>query len=154
VSDDDSRDLIASLQRLKAVIGAQIPASRPLFESQISRGVSIVVRLARSPDEAIITMKTPLSQPGVRLIQPEYTIHPALKHPLVIGFRQFHPSTPSNTPSIVTEFAGNRSRMHHLPMLKHPGQCKLPQPNRIAMIIIEIALAMRYVHSCGIVNRE
>jgi serine/threonine-protein kinase GIN4/serine/threonine-protein kinase KCC4 len=88
------------------------------------------------------------------LIERESKIHPTLKHPLVIGFREFHPATPSNAPIIVTEFAENGSLARSLPMPKSAGQCGLRQPNRIARIIVGIVLVMRYLHSCGVVHRN
>jgi serine/threonine protein kinase len=125
-----------------------------LYDSEIGRGVSTVVRLARGPRDALIAVKTPLIQPGVRLIQREYTIHPTLKRPLVIGFSEFHAATPSNTHRIVIEFAWNRSLARSLEMPKSAGRCGLRQPNQIPRIIVGIVLVMRYVHSCGVVHRD
>jgi serine/threonine protein kinase len=88
------------------------------------------------------------------LIQRGHEVHRTLNHPLVIGFRNFFPTTRTSPPKIVTEFAGNGSLADHLPVARSDGECGLGGPNRIARIIVGIVLAMRYIHSCGVVHRD
>jgi serine/threonine protein kinase len=158
LAGDDSRDLIASLERLKGTRTARRPASQPLseieIEIEIGRSVSTVVKLAQRPDGALTAVKTAISQRGAALIQREGRIHRELNHSLAIGFREFHPAGRSKAPGIVTEFAGNGSLAHHLPITKNPEQFGLRGPNRIARIVVGIVIAMRYLHSRGVVHRD
>jgi serine/threonine protein kinase len=63
--------------------------------------------------------------------------------------------TPLNhDPAITTEFAVNGSLRNHLCDDKDPVFSLLKHPTKIAKIITGIALAMRYVHSKGVIHRN
>jgi serine/threonine protein kinase len=72
----------------------------------------------------------------------------------VIGFREFHPATAGKGATIVTEFAGNGSLVNYLPVTNGEGLRGLRGPTRITRIIAGIALAMRYLHACGVVHHD
>jgi serine/threonine protein kinase len=151
LTGEDSRDLIASLKRLKSTRTAARPAIRRLDESEIGHSLSTLVTLAISPTGALAAVKTPIDPRGAALIQREHNVHRTLNHPLVIGFREF---LPRHLPKIVTEFAGNGSLAGHLPVAMRDRQSGRRGPNRIARIIVGMVLAMRYIHSCGVVHRD
>jgi serine/threonine protein kinase len=69
-----------------------------------------------------------------------------LNHPLIIGLHKQSPG------AIVTEFAPNGSLADHLAWMKGADLCGLRGPTRITMIIAGIALAMYFVHGCGVAH--
>jgi serine/threonine protein kinase len=76
-----------------------------------------------------------------------------LNHPLILQFRGTFERRDSNL-SIVTEIAGNGSLADHLQFGESTRESGLvlSKPNRIARIIVGIAHAMRYLHSCGVIH--
>jgi hypothetical protein len=149
--DSDSADLIWSIERLKRsrIGAAPLPAAAEAL-IEIGRGVSFVVRLERDRDGSLTAVKRPRVTAGSLLLEREAVIHRTLNHPLVIGFRDFRPGSLA----IVTEFAGNGALVGHLARAKGDGGRRLRGANRIARIAVGIALAMRYLHACGVVHRD
>jgi serine/threonine protein kinase len=68
----------------------------------------------------------------------------------VLQLREPISETSDKNLAIVTEFVGNGSLADHL----SPAECPLRGENRIAKVIVGIALAMRFVHSCGVIHRN
>jgi TPR repeat protein len=136
--DAESADLIAAIGRLKQSI---LPEPTPTKPVTLGRGDSSLVSLADSAGGAAAAVKTPASPEAGALLGREAALHKRLKHPLVIGFREFR----SKPPAIVTEYAGNGALAAHLP---------LTAPTRSAKIIAGTALAMRHLHARGIVHRD
>jgi serine/threonine protein kinase len=147
--DRDSPQLLDSIERLKLSRMPNPPFSESaishLNKTEIGRGDSSIVRLALNNHGKIVAVKT--SMPGVdrEVIRREAVIHKQLKHPFVLRFREFNPGSPTQLPSIVTDFAGNGCLADHLPLRK---------PNRVAKIITGIAHAMQYLHSRGVWHRD
>jgi serine/threonine protein kinase len=54
----------------------------------------------------------------------------------------------------MTEFAGNRSLADHLPGATNADLCLLYRETRIVKIVVGIVLAMRFLHSKGVVHRH
>jgi serine/threonine protein kinase len=77
------------------------------------------------------------------LIRREAVILKTVKHPLIVELLGDISDTPNHNSAIVTEFAGNGSLTNHLSRAKY----HLISPNKIARIIVGIALAMRFLHS-------
>jgi sterile alpha motif and leucine zipper-containing kinase AZK len=88
------------------------------------------------------------------LIEREVKFVKRLNHPLVVNFRQHFPGTEDGKSAIKTEFVSNGSLADHLPNLCNFDRCGLRGSTRIAKIISGIVLAMRYIHSCGIIHRS
>jgi TPR repeat protein len=148
--DDDDRQLLGSLQRIKAATATATapPAGAAFVPHEIHRGRSSVVRIALDSESNPIVVKKAKDPDCAALIRREGDILTALKHPLVIELRA---RIPGATPSIVTEFAGNGSLAG---FFKADAQGALRRPNRIAKVIAGIALAMRFVHSRGVIHRD
>jgi serine/threonine protein kinase len=64
-----------------------------------------------------------------------------LTHPLIVDFQG-------------KDFLPNGSIADHLPSAKNADMCQLRGDTRIAIIVTGIVLAMRYVHSKGIIHRN
>jgi TPR repeat protein len=118
--------------------------------SDLERGVTSVVRLARSQEGTLVAVKTSIDRRTTVLNQREAAIHKKLNHPLVLAFREMA----DYNSAIVTEFAGNGSLASHLSSARSPGAFQLRGETRIARIIVSIALAMRYIHSQGVIHRN
>jgi serine/threonine protein kinase len=71
-----------------------------------------------------------------------------VKHPLIVKFLGDISHTAHHNSTIVTEFAGNGSLANHLSSAEYP----LSGANKIARIIVGIALAMRFLHSRGFIH--
>jgi serine/threonine-protein kinase len=79
----------------------------------------------------------------VELIRREAVILKTVKYPLIVEFLGDISYTSDQNSVIVTKFAGNGSLANHL----SPAKYHLISPNKIARIIVGIALAMRFLHS-------
>jgi serine/threonine protein kinase len=77
-----------------------------------------------------------------------------MNHPLVVQIRESCSGANNQNPSIVTDFVGNGSLADHLPGAENGDLCQLSDSTRIMRIITGIALAMRFIHSRGIIHRN
>jgi serine/threonine protein kinase len=150
--DDDGRRLLNSLQRLKAPSTAHgIPNSPPVewVLDEIGCDDSSVVELSCDLKGALSAVKTSRTPNHAELIRREAAILKTLKHPLILELHGILETRTRNA-AIVTEFEGNGSLADHLP----PAKCCLSNAKRIAKVVAGIALAMRFVHSRGIIHRN
>jgi serine/threonine protein kinase len=151
--DEDLPALIPAIERLQKPRAQRPIVSRNVRESLngtvITCGASSVVTLECDPDGTIVAVTSPKDDQAWVRIHREAVIHRKLKHPLVIGFREFR-ERHGHRPAIVMEFVENGTLADHL----FVDSDLLRDPDRCAKIIVGIALAMRYVHSCGVVHRD
>jgi serine/threonine protein kinase len=151
-----SAELIASIQRLQASLSAetkvQIQSAEWGTTGELGRDDSSVVRLAREPERTMSAVKFPKTLRSVQLIQQEAMIHKELKHPLILEFRERSPRLSGPITTMVTEVAENGSLASHLPSAGNGETCGLRGETRIARIIVGIVLAMRYIHSQGVIH--
>jgi serine/threonine-protein kinase SIK3 len=156
--DADSIELMKSIQRLRQSRIAPPPTLAPAIEqlegTVVGRGDCSVVRLAQSPTGFLAVVKIAKTSQGAALIKREAVIRKSLRHPLVIQSCEFPSRTPIDSSTIITEFAGNGALADHFPWGKGSGASGLKRPNRMAKIIVGIVLAMRYLHSQGIVHNH
>jgi serine/threonine protein kinase len=107
------------------------------------------VRLRADSNDRLIAVKTSEDRLIIERIQQDLTILKKLKHPLVV--RHF-PNTMNGSSAMTTEFATNGSLANHLPDSHNSNLSLLQGPTRIVRIIAGIVLAMRYVHSKGVIH--
>jgi TPR repeat protein len=88
------------------------------------------------------------------IFEREVAILKSLNHPLVVQFQGYVPSSGKQKSAIVMEFVPNGSLADHLPSTKGTDLCELRGDSRIAIIIVGIVLAMRYIHSQDIIHRD
>jgi serine/threonine protein kinase len=156
--DGASVDLIASIERLEASLAAetklQVRTAKWNNGSELGRGNSSVVRLERSSEKILSAVKFTESPRDDQLIQREAMIYKKLKHPLILEFRgQLQEGTGlKSTTTIATEVAEKGSLAGQLPSARGAEMCQLRGETRIARIIVGIVLAMRYLHSQGIIH--
>jgi TPR repeat protein len=125
--------------------------------SEVGRGSISSVRLARDPERCLMrAVKISLDKRGRVYFERERHIQGMLNHPLILGFDGFFES--SRPAVIVTEFAGNGSLADHLSSgaIQGAGAVTrhLASPTRIAVIVVGIVLAMRYLHGRGVIHRD
>jgi serine/threonine protein kinase len=89
-----------------------------------------------------------------RYFDRESSIHKMLNHPLILGFEQYIPAMNQQRPMIVTEFVPNGSLADYLSSAANCKQTIRANETRISIIVVGIVLAMRYLHSCGIIHRN
>jgi serine/threonine protein kinase len=143
--DSDCRSLLSTFERLRTK--PELPSSSiELIWSEIGSGDTSTVTLSPDSNGRLSAVKTLLSLDQTDLIRREAAILKELKHPLILNIREHL----SDNSAIVTEFAGNGSLANYFP----PSQSRLKGANRIAKVIIGIALAMRFVHSRGFFHRD
>jgi serine/threonine protein kinase len=75
-----------------------------------------------------------------------------MDHPLVVRIRDGRSGADSPNPAVVTDFVENGSLADHLPGKKGGDLCQLNSPTRIVRILAGIALAMRFIHSRGVIH--
>jgi serine/threonine protein kinase len=95
-----------------------------------------------------MAVKTSLNPNHAELIRREAVILKPVKHPLIVEFLELISDTSDHNSAIVTQFSGNGSLANHLSPAKYP----LSGANKIARIIVGIALAMRFLHSRGFIH--
>jgi serine/threonine protein kinase len=108
------------------------------------------VKLSFDSQSKLIAVKTSLNPDHAECIRREAAILKRLKHPLILELREHIPEADDCNSAIVTEFVGNGSLANHLP----PAESPLTDVNKITKIIVGIALAMRYLHSRGVIHRD
>jgi serine/threonine protein kinase len=113
----------------------------------IESGDSSVVTF--SLDSQLSAVKTSLDPNFAELIRREAVILEAVKHPLILKVLDSRNTSDHNS-VIVTEFAGNGSLANHMLSANY----RLIGANKIARIIVGIALAMRFIHSRGFIHRD
>jgi serine/threonine protein kinase len=102
------------------------------------------------PSAQLSAVKTAVNQNGLELLRREADILNKLNHPLVLELQQYIPKKVDGRSAIVTEFAGNGSLATFITPLTY----QLRGANRIAKILIGIALEMRFVHSRAVIHRN
>jgi TPR repeat protein len=153
----DEHRLLSSFEQLKKSMTIPIISNSSTIEwipNEIRRGFSSVVKLFVNSKGCQSVIKTSLNPNGVKLIQRESSILSTLKHPLVIQLQEQISMRHDHNSGIVMEFAGNGSLANHLESIQSSNKCRLRGANRIARIIVGIALAMRYLHSQDIIHRD
>jgi serine/threonine protein kinase len=110
---------------------------------KIKTGDSSVVTFSLDSKLGFTAVKTSLNPNFVELIRREAVTLKTVKHPLIVEFLGDISHTSGHNSVIVTEFAGNGSLANHLSSAKY----HLISPNKIARIIVGIALAMGFLHS-------
>jgi TPR repeat protein len=160
--DDEERRFINSFDQLKAAVGKSvIRVGRAVerFPSPIGIGDWGIVRFSSDCKSRLNAVKTVLKSDCAEFIRREAAILKSLNHPLILKLREAFHGGASNL-SIVTELAGNGSLADHFPFGEsgrgrgRGGGLVLSKPNRVARIAVGIALAMRYLHSCGVIHRD
>jgi TPR repeat protein len=148
-ADDSNTNpkLAASIRRFKATLSPG-PGLNVECIGMVSPGPSTAVKLVAALDGTLTAVKTCTDERAAESIRREAAILGARKHPLVVRYRGHFPDTSGRPAEISTEFVGNGSLANRLP---RSGDCDL-RPTRIARIISGIALAMRFLHSQGIVH--
>jgi serine/threonine protein kinase len=122
----------------------------------LGQGELGIVKLARNRHaKGKWAVKTPWPR-EIHCLERERAIYEELKHPLILGFAEYLPKSRSRPPEIVTEFVPNGSLADHLPYASEErGEMNaLAGGTRIAIVVTGIVLAMRYLHSLGIIHRE
>jgi NIMA (never in mitosis gene a)-related kinase len=151
-----STELITSIERLSTSLSAetklQIRTAEWDTTSELGRGDSSVVRLARDPEGTLSAVKFPKTPRAVQLIKRDIAIHKELKHPLILECRESHPGMFGLSTTIITDFARNGSLASHLPSAGDAELCQLRGETRVARVIVSIVLAMRYLHSQQVIH--
>jgi serine/threonine protein kinase len=149
--DDDGRWLLRSFERLKASTETPVISDSSVIKwipCQIGSGDSSVGELSLDSKSRLTAVKTSLNPKFAELIRREAVILKAVKHPLIVELLGDISDTSDHNSQIVTEFAENGSLTNHLSSAEYP----LRSSNRIARIIVGIALAMRFLHSRGFIH--
>jgi serine/threonine protein kinase len=114
---------------------------------EISQNDSSVVKLAFDLKSNLVAIKTPLNSKCTKMIEREDVILKTLNHPLIV---EIQGEIAGQISGIVTKFAGNRSLANHLESTEY----RLRGGNKITKVIVGIALAMRFVHSKGVIHGD
>jgi serine/threonine protein kinase len=91
---------------------------------------------------------------NTRYFERESTIHKQLNHPLIVGFEQYIPAMKREKAMIVTEFVPNGSLPDYFSSEKNSKRTIRANGTRIAIIVVGIVLAMRYLHSNDVIHRD
>jgi hypothetical protein len=151
-----STELIASIERWRTSRSeetkAQVRTAQWNVRSELGRGGMSVARLAHDPEGILSAVKFSATLRGVQQIQRENTIHKRLKHPLILEFRGHIPEGFDPVTATMAEVAENGSLARYLPSAEGIQMCQLRGETRIAKVIVGIVLAMRYIHSMGVIH--
>jgi serine/threonine protein kinase len=147
--DDDGRQLAEQLERLKAPAAAIAETADVAWRPDEIVSVSSVVTLCVDSKANPIALKTARRGGSGESIRREAAVLERLKHPFVVELRGPISATPTPQASIATAYAWHGSLASH-----HPPKARLRGPNRIAKVVAGIALAMRFVHSRGVIHRD
>jgi serine/threonine protein kinase len=122
---------------------------------EIGKGDCSVVHLAQNHKNGMTRAVKILNyRTDPRYFERESTIHRQLNHPLIVGFEQYIPAAPQQRAMIVTEFVPNGTLGDYLISAANTERTVRTAGTRVAMIVIGIVLAMRYLHSCGIIHGD
>jgi TPR repeat protein/serine/threonine protein kinase len=153
-ADSDERRLFLSLQRLKTRVPA-IPAAPDAawISQEIAGADSCAVKFALDSTGDFVAVKSSKISKSAKLIRGEAAILQSLRHPLILALRGGIAENSGGNAAITAEFAWNGALAGRF------GSVELDRrsssgANRIAMIATGIALAMRFVHSCGVTHRD
>jgi serine/threonine-protein kinase CTR1 len=114
------------------------------------------ITLARDPVRNLYRLQKSMLNPVLNSVyfKREIAIHKQLRHPLIIGFDGCVRYR-KDMASIITEFVPNGSLADHLPSaLAASSLCLLKGDTKIAIIITGIVIAMRYLHSKGVIHGD
>jgi serine/threonine protein kinase len=151
--DADSRQLLNSFEQLRAptvISNISNPSAGNWIPDEIGKRDSSFVKLSLDSKSVLMAVKTSQSQEYAELIKRDAAFLKTLKHPLVLELHGDISNRPDHNSAIVTEFAWNGSLASYFTS----SQCRLSGVNRITKIIVGIALAMRFVHSRGVIHRD
>jgi hypothetical protein len=148
--DDDARRFLTSFERLRKPTDIPASSAAELIPDELGRGDSSTVTLSLDSKGEFIAVKTSKNPDCAELIRREVAILKTLKHPLILELREHISNIGDNNSAMVTQFAGNGSLADHLPPAKFP----LNDANKMTKVIVGIALAMRFVHSHGVIHRD
>jgi serine/threonine protein kinase len=98
----------------------------------------------------LIAVKKSLDPRYGELIRREASILKTLKHPLILELQGNISEMDDDNVMIMTTFVENGSLASHFPL----KECCLNDVNRITKVVVGIALALRYLHSRGIIHRD
>jgi hypothetical protein len=122
---------------------------------EIAKTVFSVVRLAEDPQRKVKRAVKTIPPPRtIQNLNWESSILARLNHPLIVGFEGHIPPTMNDPEMLITEFVPNGSLADHLPSSNNSGESIVTGETRIAIIVVGIVLAMRYLHSRGIIHRD
>jgi serine/threonine protein kinase len=95
-----------------------------------------------------------LSSKNIGYLKWESSILARLNHPLILGFEGHIPTTSNHPEMLVLEFVPNGSLADHFPSTESCAESVVTGETRIAVIVTGIVLAMRYLHSRGIIHHD
>jgi serine/threonine protein kinase len=146
-------DLIASIERLKQQNAECVGPKAEWKDCELARGNSIVM-LTKDFEGRFTAVKTARG-PGVNeSFRREINILKTMNHPLVVQIRDDSSGANHKNPVVSTDFVANGSLADHLPDGNDSDLCQLSGSTRIMRIIAGIVLAMRCIHSRGIIHRS
>jgi serine/threonine protein kinase len=150
LNDSDlSPEIISSIEGLKETI-----PDCPGFTAKLVGGKlfpSSVVSLEADSDGRLMAVKSAGSSVPIERVKRDVGILKRMNHPLIV---KYFPNTMNHNSTIRTEFAVNGSLANHLSDSQNINFSRLRGSTRIVKIITGIAVAMRYVHSQGIIHRN
>jgi hypothetical protein len=108
--------------------------------------------LSHCLDATLMALKRRKYPRGSRLLERESVICRRLKHPLAIGFREFHPGTVGEW--VVRESVGSRALARHIryPLASNEFRRRGATPN--GRILAGIVLVMRCLHVPGVAEGD
>jgi serine/threonine protein kinase len=153
LSDRGNDDLVESIERLKQQNTECAGPKGEWKDCEFARGNSLVV-LTKDIEGRFTVMKTARDSKLRESILREINILKTMNHPLVVSIRDRCSGAKKIIPAVVTDFVANGSLADHLPDAKNADPCQLNNSTRIMRIIPGIVLAMRSIHSRGIIHRD
>jgi serine/threonine protein kinase len=152
-ADLGNADLVAAIERLKRQI-PECPGPKAELKSCEHASENSIVVLTKDPEGRIIAMKTANNSKAKEAIDREIKILKTMNHPLIAKIRDSCSGPKHQNSVIVTDFVANGSLTHHLPDQQNCDLYRLTGSTRIVRIIVGIVLAMRFIHSRGIVHGD
>jgi serine/threonine protein kinase len=145
-------ELLTAFHRSSSSMGFQDEWS---IGREIAKGDFSVVHLAQNRKSAVKrAVKIVKCPTNTQYFERESSFQKDLNHPLIVGFERYIPPTQHQQAMIITEFVPNGSLADYLSSAAKSKQTVRVGETRIAMIIVGIVLAMRYLHSRDIIHRD